>query len=103
LKVILATHGYTGVGGKLRVPLTVRVDGKKMASRLFIDGFAQKDDKLFVIRLERDRMPIEWTGSGVREKFLSYALLYEQAEGVLYINEQDQTIREIKFEYIGDA
>lgn len=99
IHTLLLSHGYQGIGGKLRVPLTVRVDGKKFASRLFIDGFAQKEEGLYVIRLERDRMPIEWTGSGIREKLLAYALLYPDTKGILYINETDQTVKEIHFEF----
>lgn len=99
IQELLQTNGYQGIGGKLRVPLTVRVDGKKLASRMFIDGFAQKDEGLYVIRLERERLPIEWTGSGIREKLLAYALLYPETKGILYINETDQTVKEIQFEF----
>ena len=99
LAELLARHGYEGIGGKLRIPLSVIVDGKALPSRLFVDGFARKDDSLYVIRLERQRQPMEWTGPGVRDRLLPYALLYDQASGILYINEQAQTVTEIRFDF----
>jgi hypothetical protein len=99
LAQLLEQAGYRGIGGKLRVPLIAIVDGTPLNSRLFIDGFAKKDGKLYVVRLARDRLPIEWTGPGVRDHFLHYALLYDQAEGLLYVDEREQSITEIRFEF----
>jgi hypothetical protein len=99
LAALLEQAGYRGIGGKLKIPVTAVVDGTRLSSRLFVDGFARKDGKLYVVRLARERRPVEWTGSGVRDHFLPYALLYDQAEGLLYVNEREQTITEIRFEF----
>lgn len=97
LKTLLRAHGYTPIGGKLKIPLKITVDGRHLTSRMFIDGFAQKQQELFVVRLHRNRQPIEWTGAGVRNHLLSYALLYEETAGVLYVNEHENDVTEVRF------
>lgn len=97
LSQLLQDHGFVAIGGKLKIPFHIFVDERELRSRLFIDGFAQRDNELYVIRLHRPRAPLEWTGSGVREKLLPYALIYQEAVGVLYIDEANREVKVIKF------
>ncbi len=54
----------------------IDLDGQALQSRLFIDLIAEKDGKHYIVKTARDRMPIDWTGSGVRDRLLVYALAY---------------------------
>lgn len=95
---LLEFAGYEVWTGKRRVPISVQVnDHTELESRLFIDHFAAEGDKLYIVKLARDRMPIEMTGSGLRDRLLVYQLLYEQVEGILLVNPKQRTIDKIRF------
>lgn len=95
---LLEFAGYEVLTGKRKIPISVQVnDGARMESRLFIDHFAAVEDKLYVVRLARDRKPIEWTGSGLRDQLLVYQLLYGEVEGILYVDPKQRSIEKITF------
>lgn len=94
---LLESAGYTVTHGKYRVPLMIGVDGTTLQSRLFIDLIAEKDGKHYIVKTARERMPIDWTGSGVRDRLLVYALLLPNCEGVLFVDHKESAIRTITF------
>jgi hypothetical protein len=95
---LLEFAGYEVLTGKRRIPIEVQLNEKQeLESRLFVDHFASDGDKLYVVRLSRDRKPIEMTGSGLRDQLLVYQLLYEQIDGVLLVNPKLRTIDKIRF------
>ena len=93
----LEKAGYEVTHGKYRVPLMIDLDGTTLQSRLFIDLIAEKDGKHYIVKTARERMPIDWTGSGVRDRLLVYALLMPNCEGVLFVDHKESIIRTITF------
>ncbi|MBB3109189.1 hypothetical protein FHS18_001241 [Paenibacillus phyllosphaerae] len=96
---LLEQNGYEVTYGKYRLPISIDLDGERLQSRLFIDMIAEKDGKHYIVKTARERMPIDWTGSGVRDKLMIYALLLPEAEGVLFVDHKEQLIRTITFHF----
>jgi hypothetical protein len=97
--IFLERAGYEVTHGKYRVPIRIDLDGQALQSRLFIDLIAEKDGKNDIEKTARDRMPIDWTGSGVRDRLLVYALLMPECEGILFVDQRERTIRTITFRF----
>lgn len=94
---LLEAAGYEVIGGKLKIPLSFRVDGASMYSRLFIDYVASKEeDRFYLVILSRPRKTLELTGSALRDTLLPYLLIYPECSGVLYVNTATSVIHEIK-------
>lgn len=96
--LFLEAQGYEVVSGKHRVPLVVELDGQEMSSRLYVDYVAVQGDSMYAVKLVRDRQPMEWTGSGLRDRLLVFSLLLPELEGILIIDSEDSTIRTVKFD-----
>ncbi|MGF7030372.1 hypothetical protein J2T17_001277 [Paenibacillus mucilaginosus] len=96
---LLKDLGYEVLSGKKRVMLDIAVNRREtLQSRLFIDYVAQKDGAYYAVKVARERMPLEKTGSAIRERLLVYQLLYPQTAGVLYVNLQGGTVDCYEFE-----
>jgi len=95
----LEQHGFEVNYGKYRVPITIDLDGEELYSRLFIDMIAERDGKHYIVKTARERMPIDWTGSGVRDRLLVYALLMPECEGILFVDQKAQLIRTVTFRF----
>ncbi|GAA3405439.1 hypothetical protein ACFFNY_29135 [Paenibacillus hodogayensis] len=95
---LLNAEGYEVAAGKTKLPVTVLLDGQELETRLFIDAFVLKEDELYIVKLARDRQPLEMTASAIRERLLVYSLLYPDAAGVLYVDTTLRSIRQITFE-----
>jgi hypothetical protein len=95
---LLEEAGYRVVAGKYRVPIHISVDNKTLESRYYIDYFAMADDRLYIVKMARERQPMEWTGSAVRDRLLAYQLLYRETAGILYVDLNQKLIRKIVFE-----
>lgn len=98
---LLEASGYEVVSGKKRIPITVVVDDEEeLHSRLYIDYFARKDDgnRLYAVKVAKDRKPLDMTGSGIRDALLPYYLLYDEVSGVLYVDTKQGTIKQFHFE-----
>ncbi|TJY44439.1 hypothetical protein E5161_03410 [Cohnella pontilimi] len=96
---LLQEHGYEVLSGKHRVPLGVVVDeGPVQPTRLYFDYLASKDDKYYLVKLERARQPMDWTASGLRERLLVYALLFPDCEGLIVANPKDKLLRTVRFQ-----
>lgn len=95
---LLQEQGYEVLSGKHRVPLGVALDdGPVMPTRLYFDYLAFKNDKYFLVKLERSRQPMEWTASGLRERLLAYALLFPECEGIVIVLAQEQQLKIVRF------
>ncbi|GAB2696822.1 hypothetical protein GCM10027018_14900 [Paenibacillus thermoaerophilus] len=95
---LLKAKGYELLSGKQKIPVTVEAGGLVMSSQLFIDAIAAKDDETFVVRIARPRRPLEWTGSAIREHLLVYSLIYDDIDGVLYVDPAEGRVTPIRFE-----
>lgn len=82
---ILEQEDYTVIAGKLVIPIRIRADNQSMRSRLYVDGVAQGESGFYFIKLARDRRPVEWTGSGLRDAFLPYCVISRHIKGILYV------------------
>ncbi|MFC5447971.1 hypothetical protein [Paenibacillus aestuarii] len=95
---LLEGAGFDVLAGKTKIPITMTInDHEQLESRLFIDYFAQKDDELFVVKVARERKPLDMTGSGIRDQLLAYSLLYPEAAGMLYVDMAQSKIKKITF------
>lgn len=92
---LLEQSGFEIVSDKLKVPLVFKVNGNALHSRLFIDYIVTKNREMYLVKTSRERITIEWTGSGVRRELLSYLLLYPECAGVLYVDTDLGDIKEI--------
>jgi hypothetical protein len=100
---LIENNGYEVLSGKHRIPLAVVVDdGPSQATRLYFDYLAVKDDKYYLVKLERTRQPLEWTASGLRERLLVYALLFPDCEGILVVDSRDGLVRTVRFKVEDD-
>lgn len=95
---LLNAEGYEIVAGKTKLPVTVFVDGEPLESRLFVDAYVMKDDELYIVKLARDRQPLDMTASAIRDRLLVYALIYPEASGVLYVDPPHRFVRKITFD-----
>ncbi|MBJ6364228.1 hypothetical protein JFN88_23710 [Paenibacillus sp. MAHUQ-46] len=100
---LLEDEGYAVQSGKHRVPVTIDIDGEPMKSRVYIDYIAEKDGRTYVVKTARERMPVEWTGSAVRDRFLVFALLVPYCEGILFVDTKARSIRTISFTIAEEA
>ncbi|RKN84688.1 hypothetical protein D7M11_11895 [Paenibacillus ginsengarvi] len=96
--LLLNQKGYEIAAGKTKLPVYITLDGQEMESRLFIDAYVVKDDELFLVKLARERRPLEMSASAIRERLLVYYLLYPEAAGVLYVDTSLGSIKKITFE-----
>lgn len=96
---LLEEHGYEVIAGKYRLPISIKVDGKHYQSRYFIDMFASKGEDMYMVKLARDRLPMEWTGSGIRDRLLPYYMLFDEIEGIVYVDVKSRTVTTITFEF----
>jgi hypothetical protein len=96
--VLLQAHGYQVLSGKHRIPLKVEVDDSFIVpTRLYFDYLVSKEDKYYLVKLERARQPMDWTASGLRERLLVYALLFPDCEGIVIVTLRDQQLRIVRF------
>lgn len=95
--LFLERSGYEVLSGKHRVPIRIDLDGQSLNSRLYIDYIAEQDGKMYIVKTARERMPMDWTGSGVRDRLLVYSLLLPECTGVLFVDAKEQIIRQIIF------
>ncbi|ARF69479.1 hypothetical protein B7C51_19160 [Paenibacillus larvae subsp. pulvifaciens] len=96
---LLEGAGFNVLSGKMKVPILITVnDTEDLQSRLYLDYFAEKKDKLYVVKKARQRKPMELTGTSVRDTLLIYQLLYPETDGVLYVDMNQLKIKKITFQ-----
>lgn len=95
---LLEYSGYEVLTGKRKIPISITVnDRTELSSSLFVDHFAAEDDKVYLVKIARERKPLTMSGSGIRDQLFIYQLLYEQAEGILYVDPKHRRIDKIQF------
>ncbi|MFD1176261.1 hypothetical protein ACFQ3W_08110 [Paenibacillus puldeungensis] len=92
---LLEQAGYEVISDRLKVPLSFQVNRDVLYSRLFIDYIAVRNGEFYLVKTARERLAIDWTGSGVRRELLPYLLLYPDSAGVLYIDAEQGMIKKI--------
>jgi hypothetical protein len=92
---LLEAAGYEILSGKKRIPIHVLLNDEPLQSRLFIDYFVQMEDEVYIVKLAKERKPLELTGSGIRDALLCYQLAYPQAAGILYVDLAQRKINKI--------
>ncbi|MFD1955845.1 hypothetical protein ACFSL6_17150 [Paenibacillus thailandensis] len=98
--LFLEAAGYEVQSGKHRVPITIELDDETLESRLYIDYIAESaDGELYIVKTARERMPMDWTGSGVRDRLFVYSLLLPECDGILFLDVKEKILRKIKFHY----
>lgn len=93
---LLREAGYEVISGKYKIPIHVEMDQQEFSSRYFIDYFARQGYELYVVKISRDRQPVQLTGSGIRDGLLPYFLLFEEISGVLYVDLKERKVRRIR-------
>lgn len=96
---LLESNGYSVLSGKHVIPIPIELDDTPLGkgARMYIDYIAEKDELTYIVKTARDRMPMDWTASGVRDRLLVYALLLPDCAGVLFIDAPNKLIRKITF------
>ncbi|MDF2644205.1 MAG: hypothetical protein K0Q73_10 [Paenibacillus sp.] len=95
---LLEGAGFDVLAGKTRIPISMMINEREqLESRLFIDYFAQKDEQIYLVKVAKERKPLEMTGSAVRDMLLAYSLIYPEADGVLYVDMALNKIKKITF------
>ncbi|NQX58907.1 hypothetical protein [Paenibacillus qinlingensis] len=95
---LLEAAGFEVLAGKTKIPITMTVGERdQLESRLFIDYFVQKEEDVYLVKVAKDRKPLEMTGSAVRDMLLPYTLIYPEAQGILYVDMTVSKIRKITF------
>jgi hypothetical protein len=95
---LLEGAGFDVLAGKTKIPITMTLnDAEDFESRLFVDYFAQKNDQLYVVKVAKERRPMELRGSSIRDMLLPYCLLYPEVAGVLYVDMDQLKIKKITF------
>ncbi|CAM3589751.1 hypothetical protein [Marinicrinis lubricantis] len=95
---ILEEAGYEVWAGKLKIPIHIEKDDEVLGSRLFIDYIAKQHGEWYVVKVSRERMPMEWTGSGIRERLMPYWMIFGPAvKGLLYVDCMNQQVHKVTF------
>ncbi|MBD0380711.1 hypothetical protein [Paenibacillus sedimenti] len=95
---LLEGAGFDVLAGKTKIPITMTIgDSEQLESRLFIDYFVRRNEELYLVKLAKERKPLEMTGSSVRDMLLPYSLIYPEAAGVLYVDMGQSKIKKITF------
>lgn len=95
----LESNGYTILANKKKVSLRMKVNNETYSSRFFIDYIVRKDEQWYVVKIDRDRKPFEWTGSAVRDSILPYYMQFPDSDGVIIVNMRYKDLKVITFEF----
>ncbi|WP_409346457.1 hypothetical protein [Paenibacillus sp. MBLB4367] len=101
---LLENSGYEVMTQKRRVQMRIVVDGsEEYASRLLIDHFVRNEDGIYIVKVMKEDKPLDWSGSGLRDELLAYHLLYPEAEGILVVDIEEQSVHHIQFHMLGES
>lgn len=102
--ILLREKGYVVLSSRHLIPIVIELDGEvfEKTSNLYVDYVAEKNGKMYIVRYERERRPVEWTASGIRDGLLQYALLLPEMFGILYINHKEGILRKINFHLLDE-
>lgn len=95
---LLEGAGFDVLAGKTKIPISMTINEREqLESRLFIDYFAQKEEQIYLVKVAKERKPLEMTGSAIRDILLAYSLIYPEADGLLYVDMALNKIKKITF------
>ncbi|WP_207671266.1 hypothetical protein [Paenibacillus cymbidii] len=101
---LLEESGFEVLTQKRKVSIRITVNEEdELQSRLFVDHFASREDGVYVVKVARERKPLDMTGSGVRDHLLVYHLLYPDAAGIVYVDPLLRTIHTYRFHIQGEV
>ena len=98
---LLEQEGFDVIGGKVKINLAFQTDNNNsLYSRLFIDYVASDQrGSLYLVKLSRDRLPLPWTGAGLRDRLLPLLMMYPECEGLLYVDLDEHAVRRVTMEW----
>lgn len=97
---LLEQEGYDVIGGKVKINLTFDTEERSIHSRMFIDYVATGEEgELYMVKLARERLPVDWTGAGIRDRLMPFLLLYPECEGLLYVDVHHRRIHRLSLEW----
>ncbi|MFC7681932.1 hypothetical protein [Paenibacillus sp. GCM10028914] len=97
---LIEQEGYEVIGGKVKITMAFDTDEHQLHSRLFIDYVASDGNgELYLVKLSRDRLPVDFTGSGIRDRLMPFMLLYPECAGLLYIDLNENAVRRVNMEW----
>lgn len=96
---LLKKNGYRVVSGKHVIPIPIEIDDTPLGNgtRMYIDYIVESEELTYIVKTARERMPMDWTASGVRDRLLVYSLLLPDCAGILYVDGHEGRIRKITF------
>jgi len=101
---LLERAGYAVMTVKRRIPLYITIDGgeeeggQDLEGRILVDHFARKEDKLYIVKIEKKHKPLDWSAGGLRDQLLLYALLYKEAGGIVVVQTETKQLHTVQFE-----
>lgn len=97
---LMEREGYEVIGGKVKINLTFDADEVQVYSRLFIDYVVTDDSgDLYLVKLSRERKPLDWTGSGIRDRLMPFMVMYPECAGLLYIDLNENAVRRVTMDW----
>jgi hypothetical protein len=101
--LLLQEHGYKALSGKHRIPLGVVLDeGPVKNTYPYFDYLVSKEDKYYLVKMERAGQPMDWTTNGLRDKLLLFVLLFPDCDGIIIVESESQQLRTVRFK-VGDG
>lgn len=81
----------------IRIPIEVDDELLEYGTRLNIDYIAEQDHCTYVVKLEHERKPADYSPSCLRDHLLMYSLILPSCAGVLIVNVKEATVRKVSF------
>jgi hypothetical protein len=94
---LLVNNGFEVISAKKNIPIQMQLDGVPYQSRYFIDYVVQKEDLWYIVKIEKQKKPFQWTGSSLRHDLYPFHLLYPSASGVILIDYHFEKMKVLTF------
>ncbi|MCR8659300.1 hypothetical protein [Paenibacillus endoradicis] len=99
---LLTKNGYIVISGRHTIPIAIELDDIVLdkATNVYVDYVVEKKGRMYLVKYERERHPMEWTNNEIRDRLLMYSLLVPDMSGIIYINYREGTLRKIAFHFV---
>lgn len=94
--------GYELIGGKFCMPLHFTLDDEEIEARIWIDMIVKRDNQWYIVRIARERMKLDWDGSGMKRQWMPYFAAYPESAGLLVVDMLERRVRLIRMDW-GEA
>ena len=98
IQMRLEQAGYALILGEHEIPVQFAVQGRLVPQILKIDGPLEKDDKRFVLKVERPSEIVVRTDQAWNEQWGQVKALYPDASGIVYLNQKSGRIMKVQVE-----